>query len=217
MSELIYQQIVASVAQALSEILGAPLSVPVIVERSRRPEHGDYSTSVCLRLAREARMAPVDLAHRVVERLPEIPFVGRVEVAHPGYINFWLDERWLASQVDVILEAGESFGNLSLGRGQRVQVEFVSANPTGPITIGSARNAVLGDVLASVLAAAGYQVEREYYVNDAGAQVRRFGESVFVRYAQALGEDLPFPDDGYHGRYVVELGERLAAEAGRRY
>lgn len=217
MSDLIYRQIADIVASALSEVLGAPPSVPVIVERSRRPEYGDYSTSVCLRLAREARMAPVDLAHRVVERLPEAPFVGRVEVAHPGYINFWLDEEWLASQVDVILEAGESFGNLSIGRGQRVQVEFVSANPTGPITVGSARNAVLGDTLASVLAAAGYRVEREYYVNDAGNQVRKFGESVFVRYAQALGEDVPFPEDGYHGRYVVELGERLAAEVGRRY
>lgn len=217
MSGLIYQQIAANVAEALSQVLGHAPSVPVIVERSRRPEHGDYSTSVCLRLAREARMAPADLAQRVLERLPKAPFIGRVEVAHPGYINFWLDEGWLAAQVDVILEAGETFGNIALGGGQRVQVEFVSANPTGPITIGSARNAVLGDTLASVLAAAGYRVEREYYVNDAGAQVRKFGESVFARYAQALGEDVPFPEDGYHGRYVTELGERLAAEVGRRY
>ncbi len=222
MTATIREQIVHLLAQSLQAAQEAralpPVSPPpIIVERSRRPEHGDYSTSLCMRLARSAAMAPMDLARTLIAHLPPAPFVGRAEPVHPGYINFWLDEGWLAQQVDVILEAGESFGNISIGQGQRVQVEFVSANPTGPITIGSARNAVLGDGLASVLQAAGYKVEREYYVNDAGSQVRKFGESVFARYAQALGEDVPFPEDGYHGRYVVELGEQLAAEAGRRY
>lgn len=190
---------------------------PVVVERGRREEHGDYASSVCLKLAREARMNPLEIARRVVARLPEADFVGRVEPVKPGYINVWLDAGWLAAQVESILEAGESFGALDLGRGRRVQVEFVSANPTGPLTVGSARNAVLGDALASVLAAAGYEVEREYYVNDAGSQVRKFGESVFARYAEALGESAPFPEDGYLGQYVTDLGRQLAEEAGRRY
>ncbi|MCS7179356.1 MAG: arginine--tRNA ligase [Anaerolineae bacterium] len=210
-------QIADIVAQTLRQVLGRDEIPPVLVERTRRPEFGDYSTSACLRMAREASMPPMDLAGRVIAQMPPVPFIGRAEPAHPGYINFWLDDGWLAQQVEAILEAGESFGAISIGQGQRVQVEFVSANPTGPITVGAARNAVLGDGLASVLEAAGYQVEREYYVNDAGSQVRRFGESVFARYAQALGEDVLFPEDGYHGRYVAELGERLAAEAGRRY
>ncbi len=222
MTATIREQIVNLLIQSIQAAQEAgnlpPMSLPpVIVERSRRPEHGDYSTSLCLRLAHQAGMSPMDLARTLIAHLPPAPFIGRAEAVHPGYINFWLDEGWLARQVDVILEAGESFGNISVGQGQRVQVEFVSANPTGPITIGSARNAVLGDGLASVLQAAGYQVEREYYVNDAGSQVRKFGESVFARYAQALGENAPFPEDGYHGHYVVELGEQLATEAGRRY
>jgi len=162
-------------------------------------------------------MNPLEIARRVVAHLPDAEFVGRVEPVKPGYINVWLDEGWLAAQVESILEAGESFGALDLGRGQRVQVEFVSANPTGPLTVGSARNAVLGDALASVLAAAGYEVEREYYVNDAGSQVRKFGESVFARYAETLGETAPFPEDGYLGQYVADLGRQLAEEAGRRY
>ncbi|MGB9890231.1 MAG: arginine--tRNA ligase, partial [Anaerolineae bacterium] len=174
-------QIAHILAQALRTVLGRDEIPPVLVERTRRPEFGDYSTSICLRVAREAGMPPMDLARRVIAELPPAPFIGRAEPTHPGYINFWLDDGWLAQQVDVILEAGESFGSIAVGQGQRVQVEFVSANPTGPITIGSARNAVLGDGLASVLEAAGYQVEREYYVNDAGSQVRRFGESVFAR------------------------------------
>lgn len=192
-----------------------PVGVPV--ERGRRSEHGDYSSSVSMKLARHARMDPLEIARRVVSHLPAMGFVGRVEVAAPGYINLWLDEEWLVSQVEEILAAGERYGELALGRGERVQVEFVSANPTGPLTVGSARNAVLGDTLASVLAAAGYEVEREYYVNDAGSQVRKFGESVLSRYAEALGEVVPFPEDGYQGQYVAELGRQLAAEAGRRY
>jgi len=187
------------------------------VERARHEEHGDYSTSVCLRLARQARMNPLEIAQRAIAHLPAASFIERAEAAPPGYINFSLDPRWLATQVEAILDAGEGFGHVDVGQGRRVQVEFVSANPTGPLTVGSTRNAVLGDGLAAVLEAAGYQVEREYYVNDAGSQVRRLGESVLARYAQALGQDVPFPEEGYHGTYVSEMGQQLARQAGRRY
>ena len=189
----------------------------VVVDRSRQTEHGDYASPVCLRLSREARMSSREIATRVIEHLPSALFVGQAEVAGPGYINVTLDISWLAAQVEVILAAGERWGNVDIGQGRRVQVEFVSANPTGPITVASTRNAVIGDTLANVLAAAGYEVEREYYVNDAGSQVRKFGESIYACYAQALGRDEPFPEDGYHGHYIVEMGQEMARQYGDQY
>jgi len=162
-------------------------------------------------------MNPLEIARRAIDHLPPVPFIDRIELAAPGYINAWLAEGWLKAQVEPILQAGERFGRLEREQEQRVQVEFVSANPTGPLTVGSARNAVLGDALASVLQAAGYQVEREYYVNDAGSQVRKFGESMLSRYAATFGEEIPFPEDGYQGSYVTTLAEELAEEQGRRY
>ena len=195
-----------------------PFAVPPVgVERPRQSEHGDYATPVCLQLARLARMAPREIASRVVEHLPVAPFVGEVEVAGPGYINVTLDPAWLRQQVPEILAAGEHWGEVDAGEGRRVQVEYVSANPTGPITVGSTRNAVIGEALASLLAAAGFEVEREYYVNDAGSQVRKFGESVYARYAEALGQEAPFPEDGYQGKYIVAIGQELADKYGPRY
>ena len=190
---------------------------PIPVDQSRQEDHGDYSSSVCLKLAREARMSPLQIAEAVIPHIPDAPFTGKIEPVAPGYINVWLDHAWLVEQVKEILVAGEDIGKLERSDQQLVQVEFVSANPTGPLTIGSARNAVLGDALASVLKAAGHQVEREYYVNDAGSQVRWFGESILARYSTALGEDVPFPENGYQGAYVVEMGEALASSAGRDY
>lgn len=220
--KLIRDQIAALIAAGLriAQEDGAlpEFEVPaVVVDRSRQTEHGDYGSPVCLRLSREARMPSREIAARVIEHLPSAPFVGQVEVAGPGYINVTLDMSWLAAQVEAILAAGECWGNVDIGQGERTQVEFVSANPTGPITVGSARNAVIGDALANVLTAAGYEVEREYYVNDAGSQVRKFGESIYACYAQALGRDESFPEDGYHGHYIVEMGQEMARQYGDQY
>jgi arginyl-tRNA synthetase len=222
MTELVRDQVAVFIAEGLraAQEGGAlpEFEIPeIVVEQSRQPEHGDYASPICLRLPREARMAPREIALCVVRHLPQSPFVGQVEVAGPGYINVRLNTGWLAAQVPQILDAGKRWGNVGVGRGQRVQVEFVSANPTGPITVASARNAVIGDTLASVLDAAGFEVEREYYVNDAGSQVRKFGESVFARYVQALGRDEPFPEDGYRGDYVAEMGQQMAREYGDQY
>ena len=222
MTELIRDQIAALIDAGLqaAQNTGAlpEFEMPeIVVERPRQAEHGDYASPVCLRLAREARMAPREIATRVVEHVPAAPFVGNVEVAGPGYINITLDEAWLAARVHEILDAGRRWGTVDIGHGARQQVEFVSANPTGPVTVGSARNAVIGDALARVLEAAGFEVEREYYVNDAGSQIRKFGESVLARYAQALGRDEPFPEDGYHGHYVVEMGQQIAQQYGDQY
>jgi len=222
MSKLVQDRVAVWIAAGLqaaqeSGALPAFQMPDVVVERPRKSQHGDYASPVCLRLAKEARMSPRDIAARVVEHLSPSPLVGEVEVAGPGYINVTLDAAWLAAQVEVILEAEETFGDLEIGRGQRYQVEFVSSNPTGPIHVGGVRNAVIGDTLANVLAAAGFEVEREYYVNDAGSQVRIFGESLYARYAQALGRDEPFPENGYQGQYLVEMGQQMARQHGDRY
>lgn len=196
-------------------VFDLPEIVPI--DQTRHESHGDYATPVCMGLARVLRRAPLQIAQAVVRHIPTVDYVSNVEVAPPGYINFTLDAEWVANQTPVILEAGETWGNVDLGAGQRVQVEFVSANPTGPITVASTRNAVIGDALASVLDAAGYDVEREYYVNDAGSKVRQFGSSIHARYVNLLGQDVPFPEDGYPGAYVADLAEQAKAEFGDRY
>jgi len=222
MAELVRDRISTLVAAAIKAAQDAgdlpSFELPqVVVERARQAEHGDYASPVCMQLPRLARMAPRLIAEKVVAYVESVPYIEAVEIAGPGYINFRLDPGWLAEQVVEINRAGAAWGGVDIGHGERVQVEYVSANPTGPITVASARNAVLGDGLANVLEAAGYDVEREYYVNDAGSQVRKFGESVFARYAQALGEDEPFPEDGYQGDYIAEFGKEMAEKYGAKY
>lgn len=190
---------------------------PLVVERPQVEEHGDYAATAGLQLAGAARMPPLRIAQAIASHLQDAEFIAGVEVAPPGFLNFRLGDRWLVNQVNEVLAAGESFGSVSLGQGQRVQVEYVSANPTGPLHVGSGRNAALGDSLANVLGAAGYDVQREYYVNDTGTQMRRFAETLYARYVQALGGDGQIPEDGYPGAYLVEMGDRVAAEEGDRY
>ena len=190
----------------------------ISVEHPRQAERGDYATSVALQLASVFHISPLRIAQTLVEHLPPSPMLAKAEACPPGFVNFTLSEAWIAQQVETILAAGEQFGNLELGKGRKVQVEYVSANPTGPLHVGSGRNAVLGDSLANVLQAAGYQVQREYYVNDRGTQTGLFAETLFARYAQALDHhEIQVPDGGYQGRYMVDLGQRIADEAGDRY
>lgn len=213
-------QLVATALQAAQATAALPpFEIPnvVPVEPARHAAHGDYASPVCLGLARVLRRSPLQIAETVAAHLPAADFIARVEAVAPGYLNFTLSEAWLAQQVPLILEAGERWGQLTLGAGKRVQVEFVSANPTGPITIGSARNAVIGDTLASLLTAAGYTVEREYYVNDAGSKARKLAVSIFLKYAELCGETLTLEEEVYPGAYILELAQALQAEAGRRY
>lgn len=189
----------------------------VTLERPKDPAYGDYATPVSMGLARLARMAPVKIAEAIVSRLAPADYLGEVTIAHPGFINFRLSDAWLAQQVEVILARGEKFGHVNLGQGKKVQVEYGSANPTGPLHVGFGRNVVLGDTLANVLAAAGYEVQREYLINDAGTQVRLFGQSLYARYAQALGRPEPMPEDGYQGEYIVRWAQEIAAAEGDKY
>jgi arginyl-tRNA synthetase len=190
---------------------------PIELARPKVAAHGDYASNAALTLAKSAQMPPLKIAETIVAHLPSADFLGKVAVAAPGYINFTLAEKWLAKQVAKILESGSRWANLPHGSDVRVQVEHGSANPTGPITVGSARNVVIGDTLANLLDAAGYDVQREYYVNDAGSQIRHFGESLYARYAQALGQNESFPEDGYQGAYVKDLAEEIAKERGAAY
>lgn len=186
----------------------------ILIEKPKLPEHGDFSTSVSLTLARAMRMAPMAIAEQIVNAMSGSPLVGRAWVAPPGFINFSLSEDWLRSQVNVIRDSGDSYGGLNAGAGQKVQVEFVSVNPTGPLHVGHARGAVIGSGIANVLEAAGYEVQREYYVNDAGNQMRVFYDTLYARYMQAAGHDVPLPEPAYPGEYLQELASDLLRDLG---
>lgn len=198
--------------------LPAELELPeIILERPKQASLGDYATPLALQLAGKVGRRPLEVAETIVAHFPATPMLARVQAARPGFINFTLSQEWIARQVDTILAAGETFGNVDLGKGKKTQVEFVSVNPTGPLHIGSARNAVIGDTLANVLQAAGYNVYREYYINDRGTQFDNFAATAYVRYVQALGIDEPMPEAGYFGQYMIELGRQLAAEYGDKF
>jgi arginyl-tRNA synthetase len=185
----------------------------VELSRPARPEHGEFSTNLPLALARPAKMPPRALAAQLIAALPPSDFVEQAEVAGPGFINFHLAPGWLSTTLKDIARAGAAYGRAAAEK-ERVQIEFVSANPTGPLHVGSGRNAAYGDALARLMAAAGYRVQTEYYVNDAGKQMERFSASLHARYLQALGREVEVPEDGYQGEYLAELGRELAAEFG---
>lgn len=192
-------------------------SVPIPdtpVERPQRPEHGDYATSLPMRLARSARMSPLEIAGAIAKQIEVGGSIEEVAVAPPGFINFRLSTHWLTSQIDAIVGKGPAFGNVAIGKGQKLQVEFVSANPVGPIHVGNGRGLALGDTLSRVLEAAGYEVQREYLVNDAGTQTQVFAETLYARYQQLFGREVDIPQGGYPGEYVIEIAEQMKAKHG---
>lgn len=186
----------------------------VRVQPPNNPGFADYATPVAMQLGRLARKPPAEIAAIIVRHLPDAPFAGAAEVAGPGFINFCLSDDWLKQQVETIIAEGDDLCALQIGAGKRAQVEFVSANPTGPLHIGRTRGAVIGDSIARVLEAVGYRVEREYYFNNAGRQMEMLGRSLRARYLQALGQDAPLPEEGYAGEYLAEVAARLVAEVG---
>ncbi|RNE92336.1 arginine--tRNA ligase [Marichromatium sp. AB32] len=187
------------------------------LDRTRDPAHGDFATNIAMVLAKQARTKPRDLAQRLVEALPASAAVARVEIAGPGFINFFLTEAAYHALVPQIMTAGPDYGRSQVGAGRRVQVEFVSANPTGPLHVGHGRGAAYGSVVADLLAAVGFDVHREYYVNDAGRQMDILGTSVWLRYLELCGEELTFPSNGYKGDYVWDIAATLHREHGDAY
>ena len=192
----------------------------IIVETPKEKEHGDFSTNTAMLLAKKAKKAPVQIASILIDNMDFTDtYIQRAECAGPGFINFFLNTSWLYDTLKIISHEREDYGRINIGQGKKVMVEFVSANPTGPLHMGNARGGALGDCIASVLQAAGYDVTREYYVNDAGNQIEKFGISLEARYIQLLkGEDaIEFPEDGYQGEdiidhmrdYIEQFGDKL--------
>ncbi len=195
-----------------------PLDVPeMYLEKPQNPEFGDYASGLALKLAKPAKSRPMTIAENIVSFIEKGDELKSVEVAPPGFINFTLSERWLSSQVEAVLTAGENYGTIGVGNGKRVQVEFVSINPTGPLHAGHGRGAILGSALANVLSAAGYTVEKEYYFNDAGNQMNLFYRTLYARYLQSYGKAVGIPEDGYAGAYMVDLAGEIIGEVGDRF
>jgi arginyl-tRNA synthetase len=211
---LIEQAIQRAQQQGLLPATSLPIGP---IERPANSSHGDYASTVALKLQRSSGMSGRQIAQVLVSAMPASLVIGEISVAGPGFINFTLSDDWLAEQINQIVTAGPEYGNVDLGKGAVVQVEFVSANPTGPLPAASGRGGSLGDSLARVLAAAGYTVQREYYVNDHGNQIKVFGESLLARYRQSFGLEAPVPAHGYQGEYLVELGRHLKEIDGNQY
>lgn len=214
--EIIEQALHAAQADGQLPAFDAP---PIEVLRPKQGGHGEYSTNVAMVAAAALRKAgaatnPRTIAQIIGDHIPADGPIGGVDIAGPGFINIHLAERWLQAQVPAIVAAGKCFGDIDIGAGQHWQVEYLSANPTGPVHYGGARNATLGDALANVLEAAGFRVQREFYVNDAGNQFNIFAATLYARYAQLLGREEAIPEDGYAGDYMIGYAQTIIDQHG---
>ncbi|MBI4285018.1 MAG: arginine--tRNA ligase [Chloroflexi bacterium] len=206
----------ASKAQEMGKLPAVALP-EITVEHPPNSGHGDYASSLPLKLARATGSNPMAIAREMVGLMAPAAEIASIAVAPPGFINFTLKDDWLTRQVDGILAAKDAYGNMTIGQGTRVQVEFVSVNPTGPLHVGHGRGAILGSTLANVLAAAGYDVTKEYYINDAGNQIDAFYRSLYARYQQAFGIAAGVPANGYVGNYMIDLAKEIIAEEGNKF
>ncbi|UCG24274.1 MAG: arginine--tRNA ligase [Chloroflexota bacterium] len=186
----------------------------IVIEKPRDEGYGDYACPAAMQLARLARMAPLKIAQSIASHMPAVAYLSDVSVAPPGFINLRLEKAFLQRQVAEILDAGFDYGRLDKGAGKRAQVEFVSANPTGPLTVGRGRGGVMGDTLSRAMEAAGFDVSREYYFNNAGRQIEMLGESLKIRYLQASGQQVPLGDEHYQGDYLIRIAEALVDQHG---
>ncbi len=181
-----------------------------------KKEFGDFASNFAMQSARALRCNPRVLAQYIVENL-DCPYVKKAEIAGPGFINFYLNPDWVYDMLARIVEAGENYGNLPKASDEKIQLEYVSANPTGPLHVGHGRGAAVGSALANLLKAAGYDVEQEYYINDAGNQMNNLARSVNARYLELLGKEIEFPEDGYHGHDIIDTAQRIINKYGNRF
>ena len=211
----------AEIAKLLSEAIAncqatgtlpSDITPEIQVDRARDSKHGDFATNLAMTLAKPAKSKPRDIAEAIIAELPKSDLIDKVEIAGPGFINFYINQHAQFSIVLAVLKDGKQFGRSNIGENKRVQVEFVSANPTGPLHVGHGRGAAYGAVVANLLDAIGYNVHREYYVNDAGRQMNILAASVWLRYLELCGEELPFPANGYKGDYVWDIAATLRRE-----
>lgn len=191
-------------------------SVPdFALEVPREKSHGDFATNIAMLLTKEAKKNPREIANLLTEEMDSNKTqIESIQIAGPGFINFYLQENWLQNVVPLVLEQGDKYGSSNFGQGKKVMIEFVSANPTGLLHMGNARGAALGDSLSKIMNFAGYDVKKEFYINDAGNQIENFGKSLEARYFQLLGRDFPFPEEGYHGEDIKDTVQRIYEEYG---
>lgn len=198
--------------------LSIDAAVPVIIERSRRPDHGHFTSNIALALAKSLKRAPIAIAEDIVNNTGPLPaIIEKIEIVKPGFINFFIAPQAFQAVVTDILNKRQDFGRSDLGKGAKALVEFVSANPTGPLTVGHGRQAVLGDSVARILEWNGYDVDREYYYNDAGRQMRILGESTYIRYRQLLGYKDQLTDEHYQGAYIKDIARKIMEQYGDQY
>src|SRR5437868_3034082 len=210
------EQIRAELMRAARSI-GAPDDVEPLLERPRETSHGDLATNLAMVLAKPLRSKPRDIAERLRNAMKlDSAGVSRIEIADPGFMNFWIDTGTIAAGLAGIISADEEYGSNSVGAGRAVNVEFVSANPTGPLHVGHGRQAALGDAIATLHEVTGWKVTREFYYNDAGVQIDNLAASVQVRLDELRGKPAQIPEGGYHGEYIRELAERYKAEEDRK-
>lgn len=207
LKEIIIDSIKKNIKQGNFQIEDIP---EIILLTPKNKTHGDLATNIALQLSRVSKLKPIDIAHFIVDNLDtENNVIDKVEIAQPGFINIKLKENWLYQVINEIREKGEDYGKVNLGKGKRIQVEFVSVNPTGPLHIGHGKCAVVGDALSNILKAVGFEVEKEYYINDQGRQIDLLGQSVQVRYNNLLGKNEEFPSEGYKGEYIVDIAKNI--------
>ncbi|MGI9330155.1 MAG: arginine--tRNA ligase, partial [Gammaproteobacteria bacterium] len=207
-------QIETLLATAVADLPGLEGTPPApVIERARDAQHGDYASNIAMQLAKPLRRKPREIAEDLITRIPESPLLAGVEIAGPGFINFRLSPDAFHQELVRVMEDGQAYGCSNLGQGERVLVEFVSANPTGPLHVGHGRHAAYGACVANLLAATGHEVQREYYVNDAGRQMDILALSLWLRMQDLRGVELPFPSGGYRGDYLVAIAQEAAAGA----
>ncbi len=215
--DLLQKAIYQAAHKAIADGVFASHELPqVILEVPPKKEFGDFATNFSMQAARAAKTNPRVIAEAIVARMQET-WLDKVVIAGPGFINFYLKSDWLYTMLRDILSQGENYGNSQSGGNQRVQVEYVSANPTGPLHVGHGRGAAVGSALVNLLKAAGYDVASEYYINDAGNQIDNLAASVHARYLELLGQEVEFPADGYHGQDIIETAQRIIDKVGDSY
>ncbi len=198
-------------------VLAQNIAPKINIERTRDPLHGDFASNLAMMLAKQAKSNPRQLAEKIVAAFPQDKLVSKIDIAGPGFINFFIDSNAQFQVVEHIHQQGVQYGLSEVGAGKKVQVEFVSANPTGPLHVGHGRGAAYGSAVADLLAAVGFDVEREYYVNDAGRQMDILATSIWLRYLEVCGEVLSFPSNAYRGHYVMEIADNLHRSAENEY
>ncbi len=215
--ELLAEAVARAAMAAMNEGILPTAELPeVLLEEPPEKNFGDFATNFAMQAARSLKANPKKIAEAIVACL-EVPWLDRAEIAGPGFINFYLQPDWLYTLLQEILDQGEAYGNTAAGQRQKIQIEFVSANPTGPLHVGHGRGAAFGSALANLMQAAGYTVQKEFYINDAGNQIDNLSASVEARYLELLGQTVAFPEDGYHGKDIIETAQRIINNAGSRY